>query len=287
MMYGSGANYLVTFKNYIIVSGMKLANNNITSGNQYWIATKWSINEITVVDLFDEAIVSNSGKLPGWSYERGYVPNPTTHTKIRLDQIFNANVFGLTTDTNSIRISSENAGVRFETKIKNTELISYLKAAGVGVEMNTVITAAKYIKGYPATEYYGVRVNDLTKAELEAKGLKCVTTTATKYLRTMNVDGYNAFSGAIVNINDAKMDYVGRGYLTLKMGEKTYDIYATWNSGNATSLNSLAKSELADTVEKADSDYKNAVTNADGKTVYSRYNQVQYDCISKLIATAP
>ncbi len=227
--------------------------------------------------------------IAGWTYKAGFVPNPTTHTNIPLTAIINAETLGLKTtgEIHSIRISNTNKGLRFETFVSDAGvnlLAELAKVEGATVAMNTYISAGKYFTGNDA-------ITEFTAATLDKgvdAGSRYLKVTATEFLRKNGENGetVNTFAGSVVNIKDVTMNYIAVGCVTVTVGDKTYDVYADWNTDEITSVSAVATAAAADTKDEADIEggYGYKITDINGAEVYSPYTQAQYDCIKSLIA---
>ena len=247
-------------------------------------AKGWGMSAIDLSTLLNTDIVKTGAALEGWNYVAGYVPNPTTHTSISLSAIINADTLGLKSEgeIHSVRISNTNKGLRFITLVSDNgvTLINELKKIeGATVAMNTYITAAKYF----TDAQYGI--TEFTKEALGAD--RYIATSASDFLLKNGVDGatVNAFAGSVVGINDLTMKYLAVGCVTVTVGTTTLDIYASWNTDEATSVSTVATAAAEDVETEAGVEgYGNLITDKNGDQVYSPYTQAQYDCIKSLIA---
>ena len=209
-----------------VVVGLRAKNNSSCPNNP----TAW------VSGMYLSAFLTNG--FSDWTNKPGYVPNPTTFD-IPLTAIINADTLGLTTTgkTTSVRLSSTNPGLRFETYVSDTgvELLNQLKTAGATVAMNTYISAAKYFTeaSYGITEFTKTALDNGVEA-----GSRYLVVPAADYLRK-NGNGDNTFAGSVVNINDKSMEYIARGALTVTMGTETYEIYAGWDIAERASVSAF------------------------------------------------
>ena len=224
--------------------------------------------------------------IASWNRKEGCIPNPTTHTDIPVQKII-ADTLGLKTtgEVTSVRISTENKGLRFETFVSDAGvvLLEALKADnGATVAMNTYISAGKYFKGDGAlTEFTAKALDNGVEA-----GSKYLKVTATEFLRKNgeNNETVNTFAGSVVKIKDVDMEYIAVGCVTVTVGGVTYDIYADWSTDEITSVAVVATAAANDTKAEQDVEggYKYLITNENEESVYSPYTQAQYDCIVSL-----
>lgn len=244
----------------------------------------WGMTAIDLSTLLNADIVKTGAALEGWSYAAGYVPNPTTHTAIPLSAIINADTLGLKSEgeIHSVRISNTNKGLRFITLVSDNgvTLINELKKIeGATVAMNTYITAAKYF----TDAQYGI--TEFTKEALGADRYIATSTSDFLLKNGVNDATVNAFAGSVVGINDLTMEYLAVGCVTVTVGNTTLDIYASWNTDEATSVSTVASAAAEDVETEAGVEgYGNLITDINGAQVYSPYTQAQYDCIKSLIA---
>ncbi|MBR7099511.1 MAG: hypothetical protein IKC59_08855 [Clostridia bacterium] len=256
-----------------VVVGLRAKNNSSCPNNP----TAW------VSGMYLSAFLTNG--FSDWTNKSGYVPNPTTFD-IPLTAIINADTLGLTTtgETTSVRLSSTNPGLRFETYVSDTgvELLNQLKTAGATVAMTTYISAAKYFTeaSYGITEFTTTALDNGVEA-----GSRYLVVPAADYLRK-NGNGDNTFAGSVVNINDKTMEYIARGALTVTMGTETYEIYAGWDIAERASVSAIATIAANDfKTVSGETGYGNEIIDRrTGNTVYSPYTQEKYDCILSLIA---
>ena len=271
-LLGNGNQQSVSVSDYYVVNGLRAKDNYVFPGN----TSNWAQGK----DLSD---FLNNG-IHSWTYKAGFVPNPTTHTDIPLSAIINADTLGLKSEgeIHSVRISNTNKGLRFITLVSDNgvALIDELKKVeGATVAMNTYITAAKYF----TDAQYGI--TEFTKEALGADRYLVVPTP--DYLLKNGVNGatVNAFAGSVVGINNLTMEYLAVGCVTVTVGDATYDIYASWNTDEATSVSTVATAAAEDVETEAGVEgYDNYITDITDAQVYSPYTQAQYDCIKSLIA---
>ncbi|MBQ8818650.1 MAG: hypothetical protein IJZ83_08740 [Clostridia bacterium] len=275
---GSAANAPVV--NFVVVNGIRANDANVfiaSLGSGVWSG---SVNAKSFAQIVD----SENKVFADWDYTEG-IPNPTTFDfdKASLQEIMSkltATVLDLKSEgeIHSVRISADNPGLRFETLV-NANVIDALKAAGATVTMKTYITAANFIGEDSETT-----TATFTKEALIEKGMPYLEVEANEYLRTVAEDGYTAFAGSVVNIKDKTMQYIAVGCITVTFGDASYDIYATWNANEKTSVSAVAAIAEADysANEDAENKHVNLITTHSGASVYSRYTQEQYNIIVKL-----
>ena len=267
---GNPNNGMLSVSDYYVVNGLRAKDNYVYKGN----TTAWAQGK-TLSDFLNNGIHD-------WTYKAGYVPNPTTHTDIPLSAIINAETLGLQTtgDVTSVRISTENKGLRFETFVSDNgvNLLAELKKVeGATVAMNTYISAGKYFTGDGAlTEFTAKALDNGVEA-----GSKYLKVTATEFLHQEG-NGYNTFAGSVVKIKDVDMEYIAVGCVTVTVGGVTYDIYADWSTDEITSVSAVATIAANDTKTEAAEGYGHLITNENEESVYSPYTQAQYDCIVSL-----
>ena len=274
-LYGAGYTTAVPVTNFKLVTGYKT--NEVSSGKGVSDAPAWDIKEITLNELLDD----ENKVFPTWTYKDGTVPTPTSGLgDISLAKIasgLNNTMLGLATEgeIHSIRISHDNPGLRFETHVDG-DMLAKLKAAGAKLTMTTYITAGNYITGVEGAVF--------TKEALDETGKQYLTVVAEELLRTDDVDGYTAFAGSVVNINEKSMKYIAVGALTIELDGSTYTIYAKWSANESVSVSDIATLAAGDVKSAAEDGYENAITDIKGASVYSPYNQTEYDCIKSLIS---
>lgn len=290
---GNGNHQHLSVNNFNVVEGLRAEGNFVYPNN----TTAW-VSGMYFSALINESIVADGGRLAGWNYKAGYVPNPTTHTDIPLvklvnedtfNTVVNADTLGLATEgaIHSIRISNTNKGLRFETVVSDTgvALLEQLKTAGATVALNTYISAGKYF----TDAQYGI--TEFTKEALDngvEAGSRYLVVPADGYLREngVNNETRNTFAGSVVGINDLTMGYIAVGCVTVTLDDASYDIYATWSTEEIASVSDVATVAADDTQATLDevAGYKYQITDRNGESVYSPYTQAQYDCIVSLIA---
>lgn len=266
--------------NFIVVEGLRQPDKTIYSNGttNFTTSAYIPVTEISLSTFLKDG-------LNGWTNKPGYIPNPTTFD-IPLVKLVNADTFntvvnadtlGLasTGQNTSVRLSSTNPGLRFETYVSDTgvELLNQLKAAGATYAFNTYITAAKYF----TEASYGI--TELTPEALDngvQAGSRYLVVPAADYLRK-NGSGDNTFAGSVVNIHDNKMEYLARGCVTVTLGGVSYDIYADWGISEAEAVATVAQKALDDR------EGTNQVVTDGGETVLSPYTQAEYDCLEKLV----
>ena len=272
-----------TVTNYILIKGFRIANVGLI-GNSPATVISSGVHEKSLANLLN----TETKVFADWDYKAGYIPNPTTFEidKLSLASFadkLNAEMLELKSEgeIHSVRISADNPGLRFETFV-NADVIDALKAAGATVTMKTIITSADFIGDADTA----TTTATFTKAALEAKQMPYLEMEAKEYLHSVaKGDDYTGFAGSVVNIKNLDMKYIAVGYITITFGDDSYDIYATWNADEKTSVSEVA-TKAADDYSAEKNEAKGHVNpiklKGSSETVYSRYTQEQYDIIVKL-----
>ena len=174
----------------------------------------------------------------------------------------------VTNKSASVRISTENKGLRFKTVYTNAyleEMAAYAATKGETMQVGTLIAPNDFV-----TSAYA-----FTHAALgEGNYIEVFGDLANPYASTQNT---KVIAGSIVNIKDANLDRDFAGIGFIKIGNEYF--YA--NTYSVKDVSSVAKAALNDTLKAPapTGAYKYEVSVG----VYSPYSEVKRDILSALV----